>query len=191
MKILSLRSWSLAVGAHLAMLASGCSNDPIRQTSSVPPTVNEMPSQDEFYLKVENLLDNVGGLQVSRITLLAMKGKTLRFHIGTTGTGTRSPGKRTLDDTVDVRRLEVVLVLRLVAVVPPGHSVLSTSSTRKLRALVRYDRDGAGMDTDYDAPNAATLKELVTVSAMSGRYPVGKPVIIGRMRDEDLTAWVE
>jgi len=186
MRIFSLRFWSLALGVHLAMLVSGCSNDPIRQTSSGAPTVNEMPTQDEFYLKVENLV--VGYLHVSRITILALNGKTLRFHIGTAGTGTRTRGVRTPEDPVDVRRLEVVLVLRLRPVAAPGASIITAPT--KLRAIVQYDQ-GGGMETDFDAPNAATLKDVVTVSPLSGRYAIGKPVIIGRILDKDLTAWVE
>lgn len=136
---------------------------------------SQAPSRDEFYFKVENLVDNVVDLQVWRFTVLALEGRTLRFRMGKTNIGSR--GVRTPDDPPGVRRLEVVLILRLT----PFLTGYARTPPLKLRAFTKLNRDKGGtIETDYDVPQGASLSDLVSMSAASGHSLVGKPFLVGK-----------
>jgi hypothetical protein len=142
----------------------------------------EGPTADQFYLKVENLIDNLAYLDVRLFTVLAPAGKTLKFYIGEAGIG--SKGHRTAADKADVRRLEAIVMLQLQAGDDP--------KAAKIRRLMKFHRTkGSSVESELDAFGRESLAGVVEIKAKSGRYPVGKPLIVGTVHGENLVVTVE
>jgi hypothetical protein len=142
----------------------------------------EGPTADQFYLKVESLIDNVADLDVRRFIVLAQAGKTLKFHIGEAGIG--SKGHRTAADKADVRRLEAIVLLRLQAGDDPKNA--------KIRRLMKFHRTkGSSVESELDASGRESLAGVVEIKAKSGRYPIGKALIVGTVNGENLVVTVE
>jgi hypothetical protein len=151
---------------------------PAGEPRAQPP--EEAPTADQFYLKVENLIDNVADLDVRRFTVLAPAGKTFKFHIGEAGIG--SKGHRTADDKADVRRLEAIVVLRLEG----------DPQNAKIRRLMKFHRTkGSAVESQLDASGKESLAGVVEIKAKSGRYPIGKHLIVGTVHGENLVVTVE
>jgi len=151
----------------------------VRGQPATPPSKEE-PTADQFYLKVENLIDNVADLDVRRFTVLAPAGRPLNFLVG--GKGVRSMGHRTPQDKENVRRLEAIVVLRL-------HG---EAKNAKIRRLMKFHRTkGVAVEADLDATGRESLAGVVEVKVKPGRYPVGKPLVIGTVNGEDVVVTVE
>jgi hypothetical protein len=140
---------------------------------------DEGPTKDEFYLKIDSLIDNVADLDVRRFTILAEAGKTLKFNIDA---GIGSKGHRTADDKEGVRRLEAIVLLRL-------HG---EGADTKIRRLMKFHRTkGTTIETDLGAPGRTSLAGVVEIKVKSGRYPVGKPLTVGTVNGQDIVIVVE
>jgi hypothetical protein len=136
------------------------------------PAAEEGPTADQFYLKVEDLIDNVADLDVRRFTLLAQAGKTFKFHIGEAGIG--SKGHRTADDKADIRRLEAIVLLRLHGSDDPKNA--------KIRRLMKFHRTtGNSVESELDAPGRESLAGVADQSQVRS-LPAGEAV--GRRHGE-------
>src|SRR5262249_3252691 len=133
------------------------------------------PTEDQFYLKVESLVDNVADLEVRRFTVLAPAGRTLQFQVG--GVNLETKGRRTADDRADVRRLEAILLLRLTGGNNPKKA--------KIQRLIKFHRTkGSSFESELDAPGRDSLAKVVEIRAKSGRYPIGKPLTVATVLGE-------
>ncbi len=149
------------------------------QAGRAKPAADEGPTKDEFYLKIESLIDNVADLDVRRFTILAEAGTTFKFNIDG---GIASKGHRTADDKENVRRLEAIVVLRL-------HG---EGDQTKIRRLMKFHRTkGSTIETDLEVPGRTSLAGVVEIKVKSGRYPIGKPLTVGSANGQDIVITVE
>src|SRR5262245_12434742 len=96
------------------------------------------PTEGQFYLKVESLVDNVADLEVRRFTVLVPAGRSIQFQVG--GVNLETKGRRTAEDKADVRRLEAILLLRLKGGGDPEKT--------KIQRLIKFHRTkGSSFET--------------------------------------------
>lgn len=144
----------------------------------------ESPTSDQFYLKIESLIDNVDDVDLRRFTILAPEGKKLSFHIGQSGTST--DGIHTNIDMPGVCRLEAILLLRLL------WTNDDDPRQRTIRRFLKFQRErGFSIETDFNAPGIETLAGIVQIHVQSGRYPIGMPLVAGTVQGSSLVVSVE
>jgi hypothetical protein len=166
----------------VTFLANGkaAADDPVASGSTSGQ--HELPTADQFYLKIDHLIDNVADLDVRRFTLVAPEGRTLKFHVGEAGMG--SKGQRLPTDDPSVRRLEAIVLLRL----QEGADRANT----KIRRLLKFHRTkGAAVETEFDAPGRQSLRDIVEINVSSGRYAIGKPLTVGTIHGQPVVVSVE
>lgn len=177
------RQYSLLLTLMLGFLIKGglLSADEPRVVAD-QPGIGEGPTANQFYLKIENLIDNVADLDVRRFTILTSAGKTIKFHIGTAGIGTK--GHHTSDDNPGVRRLEAIILLRLQRGLEPKGA--------KIQRLMKFHRTlGSSVESKFDALGRKSLEGIIEIKAKSGRYSLGKPLVVGTVHGEEVIIIVE
>jgi hypothetical protein len=144
------------------------------------PITAEEPTADQFYLKIENLIDNVADLDVRRFTILVPAGRIPKFLIG--DKGIRSYGQQTADDKAEVRRLEAIIVLEL-------HG---DAASAKIRRVMKFQRaKGTAVYSETPVPWRQSLAGVVDIKVKSGRYPLDKPLVVGTVNGESVIVTVE
>jgi hypothetical protein len=170
----------MSIQRSLFLFAFAVSCLPAASAAADDPSPMDGPTADEFVLKIENLVDNVADLDVRRITVLTATGKPMNFKIG--DAGIRSFGHRTKEDAPDVKRLEAVIVLRLAG----------DGAGAKIRRLLKFHRTaGTTLETDLGAAGRASLAGVVEIKVESGRYAVGKEIIVGTLNGENIVVMAE
>lgn len=148
----------------------------LRPQAPNPPAANDPPA-DQFDLQIDNLVDNVADLDVRRFTILAATGRPMNLLIG--GKGMRSYGHRTADDTGNVKRLEAILVLQM-------------QENGTMTGLLKFHRTkGSTINPELNASGLESLAGVVDIQVESGRYPVGKPLVIGTVNGAEIVVTAE
>lgn len=176
---MTVRSYASCLAFLAGMLLA---NGLLQADDARNQTAEESPTAEEFYFRAEALIDNVADLDLRRFTILARDGQTLRFSIGDAGIG--SKGHRTAADKPEVRRLEAIVLLRLQSGDDPQKA--------KIRRLMKFHRTkGTTIESDLNAAGRDSLAGVVEIQAKPGRYPVGKPLVVGTVHGEELRVIVE
>jgi hypothetical protein len=173
----------------VALLARGVGTgpSPLRAAPALKPAP-DTPTDTEFCLKVENLIDGVADLDARRFTVLIKGDRKVEFGVHgsrmTLGNEPRSVG----DESPGIYRTECIVLLRLQRErVPPTGEL-----ARSIHRLVKVGRDEGGtIDGKIAAPDVRNLKDVVEVTAKAGRHPIGKRVVIARVHGQEFSITVK
>jgi hypothetical protein len=152
------------------------------------PPPQEKATADQFYLKIEPLIDNVDDVDVRRFIITTKGARMVRFALEADRVSVK-PQSVQHDPNDDQHTFEVILLLRLQEERGPNNPNIAVG---KLWRLIKFSRERWGwIKTELIAPPDASLRELIKITAESGSYALGKRHVLGQFHGADIVVSVE